>query len=301
MQYAISTNGLTHTFSDGSIVVNNIELRVPEGSIYGFLGPNGAGKTTTMRLITGLLSKQKGDINVLGKSLNTSRVEVMRSVGTMIESPSMYTHLTAKENLKALQLIYQCNPKRIEEVLHITGLENTGKKTTGKFSLGMKQRLGIAMALLHEPQLLILDEPTNGLDPNGMIEIRELLRSLHAQQGLTIFVSSHLLSEVEKLATHTGIIHQGKLQFQGSMDELRSAQQSELTTSIRTDDNQRAKEIINAQQRTAQESEGKLMLSNLSTSDVIAINKILVENGIGVIEISNHKHDLESIFMNLIK
>lgn len=172
--YSIETKDLTHQFSESEIVLNGLNIQVPKGSIYGFLGPNGAGKTTTLRLILGLLKKQKGNITIFDKSFETARIEILSSIGSLIESPSLYAHLTASENLSILQKVYQCPKERIKEVLGIVGLADTGKKKAGKFSLGMKQRLSIAMALLHNPNLLILDEPTNGLDPNGIIEIRGL-------------------------------------------------------------------------------------------------------------------------------
>lgn len=170
---------------------------VPKGSIYGFLGPNGAGKTTTLRLILGLLKRQTGSINVFNVPFDENRIEILNQTGSLIESPSLYSHLTAYENLNVLRKIYQCPESRINDVLELVGLSNTGKKKSGLFSLGMKQRLGIAIALLNNPALLILDEPTNGLDPNGILEIRELLKRINAESGITIVISSHLLSEIE--------------------------------------------------------------------------------------------------------
>jgi len=201
-------------------VLSEVGLRVPTGSIYGFLGPNGAGKTTTLRLILGLLKKQQGEISIFGRSFAAHRLEILSRVGSLIESPSLYAQLTAAENLRVLQKVYRCPENRIAHVLQLTGLTDTGKKKAGKFSLGMKQRMGIAIALLNDPALLILDEPTNGLDPEGIIEMRALLRQLQ-QQGVTILVSSHLLGEMEKLITHAGIIHKGRLLFQGTLEELR--------------------------------------------------------------------------------
>jgi lantibiotic transport system ATP-binding protein len=217
----LETSELSYRFSRNAIVLDKLDLRVPEGSIYGFLGPNGAGKTTTLRLLLGLLRKQQGHILFFGRPFEADRIAALRKVGSLIESPSVYGHLTAVENLAVWQKIYQCPWERIALVLHWVGLADTGRKKAGQFSLGMKQRLGIAIALLNDPSLLILDEPTNGLDPGGMIEIRELLQQLNRERGVTILLSSHLLSEMEKLVTHTGIIHRGRLLFQGSLDELR--------------------------------------------------------------------------------
>src|SRR5829696_3960962 len=175
----VETTDLGHGYSGDAAVLCGIDLQVPQGSIYGFLGPNGAGKTTTLRLILGLLKKQEGSIKIFGEDFEKHRVASLRKIGSLIESPSIYSHLTAVENLRLLQKIYQCPRARIDEVLELVGLANTRNKKAGQFSLGMKQRLSIAIALLNSPSLLILDEPTNGLDPNGMIEVRELLRRLN--------------------------------------------------------------------------------------------------------------------------
>lgn len=299
--YCILTRNLTHQFGQDAPVVNRVDLEVPAGSIYGFLGPNGAGKTTTMRLLLGLLRKQQGEINILGKSLDTNRVAIMQSVGTMIESPSVYAHLSARENLRILREVYRCKTERIEAVLHQTGIANTGSKPAGKFSLGMKQRLGIAMALLNEPELLILDEPTNGLDPNGMIEVRELLRTLHQEYGITIFVSSHLLSEIDKMATHTGIIHRGEMRFQGSLQELRLAQQKQTVTRILADDVKRTHEILAEMQLHTTQENNYILLQGQSPQTIIQMNKKLVDGGVGIMEICTSANDLENIFMNLIQ
>ena len=220
--------GLSHSY-DGSLsrdsrrnrVLDALDLRVPEGSIYGFLGPNGAGKTTTLRLALGLLKKQTGQIRVLGRSFETHRIDNLRRIGSLIETPSLYASLTAVENLRVLQRVYRCPVTRIDEVLQLTGLADTGRKKAGQFSLGMKQRLAIAMALLHDPALLILDEPTNGLDPEGIVGMRALFTMLNRERRVTILISSHLLAEMEKLITHAGIIHKGRLLFQGPLETLK--------------------------------------------------------------------------------
>src|SRR5436190_4174003 len=221
----LETRDLVHAFTDDTVVLDGINLSVAEGTIYGFLGPNGAGKTTTLRLVLGLLKTQRGSISLFGKDLIHHRVETLRKIGSLIESPSIYSHLTATENLRVLQRVYRCPASRIQEVLALVGLENTGKKKAGQFSLGMKQRLSIAIALLNSPQFLILDEPTNGLDPNGIIEIRELLRRLNREYGITILISSHLLSEIDRLVSHVGIIHKGRILFQGKLEELKERQE----------------------------------------------------------------------------
>lgn len=220
MQNILETKALTYAFSRDQPILNAIDLAVPTGSIYGFLGPNGAGKTTTLKLVLGLLKPRQGQISFWGQSFHQHRLDILRRVGSFIESPSLYGHLTARENLLVWQKIYRCPATAIPHVLQLTDLSGTRTKKVRQFSLGMKQRLAIAVALLHDPALLILDEPTNGLDPQGIVDIRQLLQKLNREQGTTIIVSSHLLSEVAKLVTHTGIIHKGNMLFQGTLNEL---------------------------------------------------------------------------------
>lgn len=298
--YILQTTGLGHQFSANETVLNNINLQVTKGSIYGFLGPNGAGKTTTLRLVLGLLKRQQGSISFFGKPFEENRVEILKQVGTLIESPSLYGHLTAKENLSLLQKVYQCPKERIQEVLNLVGLPNTGNKKAGQFSLGMKQRLSIAIALLHNPSLLILDEPTNGLDPNGMIEIREILSRLNQEKGTTIIISSHLLAEIEKLVTHIGIINKGQLVFQGTLSELKTRQQQLLSVILETSNNGKASEIIDDNNLTCRHEDGRIILPAISKQTIAKINRQLVENGIEVYEIQAIKNDLESIFMDFI-
>lgn len=298
--YSVETTNLSHSFSANNAVLNNINLQVPGESIYGFLGPNGAGKTTTLRLLLGLIKKQKGDIRIFGKSLQQNRIEILQRVGSMIESPSLYGHLTAKENLQLLQRIYQCPASRIEAVLQIVGIANTGSKKVGRFSLGMKQRLSIAMALLHNPLLLILDEPTNGLDPYGIIEIRDLLKKLNEAYGVTIIISSHLLSEIEKLVTHVGIISKGNMVFQGTLNELTQKQVVSSNTILHCRNIEGAKEVIRSFELNGIVSDNKIVLPVLSPPDIAQLNRQLVQRNIDVFEISSTRKDLETIFMDLI-
>lgn len=299
--YSITTNNLTYRFNGKETVLSDINLQVPAGSIYGFLGPNGAGKTTTLRLILGLLKKQDGEINIFNQPFEKNRIDILRKTGSLIESPSLYAHLSAKENLAILQKVYQCKHSRIEEVLKIVGLENTGKKSTGKFSLGMKQRLSIAIALMHEPELLILDEPTNGLDPNGIIEMRELLKQLNKDLGMTILVSSHLLAEIEKMVTHVGIINKGKLIFQGTMGELHEAQHQQSFMCFETGNVEKSKEVLKTNGIQFQQEGSQLHMPVLERELIASINKQLVEQDIKVYQISIVKNDLESIFIDLVK
>ena len=299
--YCVETVNLTHRFANNEIVLNDVNLQVIESSIYGFLGPNGAGKTTTLKLILGLLKKQQGEIVVFGKSMENDRTGILKNIGSLIESPSLYLHLTATENLSLLQRIYQCPKKRIQEVLQLVGLADTGNKKTGKFSLGMKQRLSIGIALLHNPKLLILDEPTNGLDPTGMIEIRELLLRLNADQGTTIIISSHILAEIERLVTHVGIISKGAMVFQGTLDALKDKQQQRLSVVFDTGDIEKARRIITENNLQANIENGKLTLPTLPKSTIAHITQQLVQANIEVYEVGIINNDLEAIFMDLIK
>jgi len=241
---AVETIGLSFSFSKDRPVIKELDMQIPKGAIYGFLGPNGAGKTTTIRLLLDLLPSGSGEISVFGKTLGDDRSNILSRTGALIESPSLYEHLTGHDNLKVTANLRNIKKDRIQEVLEIVGLDTESKKYVHSYSLGMKQRLGLAIALLSSPDLLILDEPTNGLDPNGIIEIRELLRGLNTNHGVTILVSSHLLSEVERLVSHVGIIGQGKMLFQGPLKNLQQISQDKAVIEIDTDDNARALKIL---------------------------------------------------------
>ncbi|KRL83406.1 lantibiotic protection ABC transporter ATP-binding protein [Ligilactobacillus apodemi] len=212
-KYLLETKDLTKKFGK-QIAVDQLSLRVKPNSVYGLLGPNGAGKSTTLKLLTGMLHPTTGEIIFAGHPW--SRADLAQ-IGALIEMPPLYHNLTAWENLKVRTLLLGLPEERITEVLKIVGLTNTGKKKSGQFSLGMKQRLGIALALLNEPKLLILDEPTNGLDPVGIQELRDLIRSF-PKQGITVIISSHILTEIEHVADEIGIINAGKLAYQSVLD-----------------------------------------------------------------------------------
>lgn len=208
----LETKGLTKKFGN-QLAVNSVSLHIPQDSVYGLLGPNGAGKTTTLKLIVGLLRPTEGEIFFHGKRWCREHLDHM---GALIESPALYGNLTARENLRVHTKLLGLPDERIEEVLKIVDLKNTGKKRASQFSMGMKQRLGIAIALLNRPRLLILDEPTNGLDPLGIQELRELIRAFPSQ-GITVILSSHILSEVEQIADYIGIISDGKLSYENEI------------------------------------------------------------------------------------
>lgn len=220
MKEIVKTNGLTKIYGN-QVSVNNVNMLVNENRIYGFLGPNGASKSTTLKMILGLAHPTKGDIYIFGRRLNPkNRIEILRNIGSLIESPSYYGHLTAKENLKIFAALLDVPQKNIDKVLSIVRLDKQQNKRVSQFSLGMKQRLGLACALLSFPNLLILDEPTNGLDPAGIQEMRELIKSLPQKYGMTVIVSSHLLSEIDQMAEDMGIIANGKLMYQGELNKL---------------------------------------------------------------------------------
>lgn len=295
---AIEVSNLGYQFSKNHAILQNVNLNVPNGSIYGFLGPNGAGKTTTLRLILGLLKRQIGEISVLGKVLEKNRIEIFKEIGNLIETPSIYSHLTAKENLEIWRKIYQCPQNRIEEVLHLVGLENVGSKKTGQFSLGMKQRMGIAIALLHSPKLLILDEPTNGLDPNGMIEIRDLLKSLNKNYGITILISSHLLAEIEKMTTHIGVIHQGKMKFEGTLEAFFQLRNESSNVRLRTNSLIKTTELLKNYAFHVQDNMIEVKIQN--EQEIASIVKTLVTNDVAVYEATINQNNIETVFMNLI-
>lgn len=298
--YCIETKNLSYRFSSGQHVLSNLNLKIPVGSIYGFLGPNGAGKTTTLRLLLGLLKKQSGTVEFFGEDFEKHRISILRKTGSLIESPSFYGQLSAAENLEVLQRIYCIPKKRISEVLQIVGLSDTGNKSVSRFSLGMKQRLSIAIAILHSPELLILDEPTNGLDPNGIIEMRALLKVLNADHKMTILISSHLLSEIEKLVTHTGIIHKGELLFQGPLSQLQQKQELNSLTTFETGDNDKALDVLQQNGFEILSRNGKIHLTLPDKTTIAGINRILVENKIDVYGIHSSTSDLESIFMEMV-
>lgn len=296
----IETCGLSHCFADGNQVLHNLDLRVPSGCIYGFLGANGAGKTTTLRLLLGLLRVQQGTVRILGESLGQNRLGILRRVGAMIESPSLYGHLSATDNLRVLREVHQCPEARVMEVLRLVGLADTGRKKAVRFSLGMRQRLSIAMALLHQPGLLILDEPTNGLDPNGMIEVRELLRYLNRQHGITVVVSSHILGEIEKLVDHVGIIHHGQLLFQGTLGGLQQVRAARHRLVLGTSDPERTFALLQARGLAPGREAAGISLPALEPDGVAALVRDLVGAGIGVHEVSARRNDLEGIFIEMI-
>lgn len=289
---AVATTALSKSYGKAR-VVDNVGLRLPEGSVYGFLGPNGAGKSTTMKMILGLVRPSSGEVDVLGERMGRSnRLRLLTQVGSLIESPSCYQHLTARENLDIVRRLKGLPPASIDEALETVGLADTGRKLVGQFSLGMKQRLGLAAAILGNPRLVLLDEPTNGLDPEGIHEMREFIRSLPESRGTTVLVSSHLLSEVEQMADQLGIISQGQMVWQGSLDELRSRALRQLA--FRTTDNSRASTLLGTP-----EQEGWLLVPYADDASVAQASLALAGEGIGLVRIEERNESVEDIFLSL--
>lgn len=220
MDYMITTKHLTKKYKN-FVSVNQVSLHIRKGSIYGFLGPNGAGKSTTMKMLLGLTVPTKGSFSIDGKHFPEDRMDILKEIGSFIEAPSFYANLTGRENLDVIRRILRLPKESVEDALELVGLTEFGDRLAKKYSLGMKQRLGLAGALLGRPPVLILDEPTNGLDPSGIHEIRELVKSLPGLYDCTILISSHMLSEIELMADDIGILNHGRLLFEGSLDELR--------------------------------------------------------------------------------
>ncbi len=227
----IETEGLTRWFGRLA-AVDGLNLRVPQGSIYGFLGPNGAGKTTTIRMLLGLIRPTAGRVQLFGTPVQKDATAVLAQIGSLVETPAIYSHLTGRENLEVIRRLRGGTRAQVCHALWLVGLEEAADRRAGTYSTGMIQRLGLAVALMATPLLLILDEPTNGLDPAGIHEVRELIRRLPGEYGVTVFVSSHLLGEVEQIATHIGIIQAGRLIFQGTPDELRGRYQDHVALKV---------------------------------------------------------------------
>ena len=293
----VETHDLCKQYGN-ALRVAHLDLDVPEGCIYGFLGPNGAGKSTTLKMLLGLVRPTAGSIQVLGKRVESAnRLAILRQVGSLIESPSYYGHLTGEENLRIVQTLRNVPEKNIREVLQIVRLDGQRGKKVAHYSLGMKQRLGLAAALLGFPRLLILDEPTNGLDPAGIQEMRELICSLPGQFGMTVVVSSHLLSEIDQMANVVGIIREGELVFQDTLEALHSRSRHHLA--LRTTNNAVARNLLAQRDIRCTEEEGYLILPILSDEIAAHLTRFLAENRLGVVRLEERQKSLEDIFLEL--
>lgn len=292
MNTVIETRGLTKQFK-GHTAVDSLDLRIPQGVVYGFLGPNGSGKSTTMKMLLGLTQPTAGEIEIFGKRLTpASRGELLPLIGSMIEAPPGYGHLTGWENMQIVRDMLGLAVPQIEEALKTVRLIEHKDKLVRNYSLGMKQRLGIAMALARNPALLVLDEPTNGLDPAGIEEIRTLLMDL-ANKGITVMVSSHLLDEIDKMATILGILSSGKMIFQGTREQLFEHSVPDLI--IKTSRPGDARRLVDGATITP---EG-ITVSGLDKEQTAAMVKILAAADIPIHEVRRVQQSLEDVFMDL--
>lgn len=279
-------------------ILKDVSLTVPQGSFYGFLGPNGAGKTTLIRVLLNLFNAGSNKVFLFGEDVTQNRVKTLSRLGRFVEQPSLYGHLTGAENLAIAQRYYGVASSRVDEVLKLVGMTEYRNRKVKAYSLGMRQRIAIGQALIHDPELLILDEPTNGLDPNGIREIRELLVSLNKDHGKTIFISSHMLSEIEKMCTHVGVIHHGRILYQGIIENLPVMAESRLE--IKVQDIPRALAILKRQGMEGSFSHNSTITLPVENEQQIAsVNRFLVEDGIAIFGLVLHQNNLEDIFISL--
>ena len=296
MEYVVQTNNLSKRFGK-EVAVEGLNMKIRKGEIYGFLGPNGAGKTTTIRMLLGLMKASSGTIQIFEKDLHKERINILKRVGSLVENPSYYPHLTAYENLEALRKILGVPTSRIYEVLEIVRLSEVANKKVKGFSLGMKQRLGIAASLLNSPELLILDEPTNGLDPSGIIEIRNLIKQLPAETGMTILISSHLLSEIDQMATTVGIVSKGKMIYQDSIEALRMHAKQKIL--LKVSNSEQAWRSLLGNGIKAEWQEGVILLSEHSDEKVAKAIQTLVHGGYSIYRVEEEKRSLEDTFLQM--
>jgi len=297
MQTVIETKSLCKQYGT-RMAVDHVELHVPQGCVYGFIGPNGAGKSTTMKMLLGLIHPTSGSVRLLGQPLTReSRLALLRQTGSLIESPAGYLHLTAQENLEIVADLKDVPHKDIGRVLDIVHLTQDRNRRVGQYSLGMKQRLGIAMALLGSPKLLILDEPTNGLDPAGIQEMRALIRNMPAATGATVLISSHLLGEMEQMVEQVGIIDHGHILFEGPLTELQRHSRGNVT--LRLLDPAKAAPILRANGLTAHSDSCVVTLPPLQDALLADLVQKLAACGAGVVELTPRTKTLEEIFLTL--
>lgn len=295
MEYVLQTHDLTKIFGRHT-AVDHVNMNIEKGEIYGFIGRNGAGKTTLMRMVLSLAFPSSGSIELFGEK---DIKKVGNRIGSLIEAPGLYKNCTARENLERFSILYGSDRKKVPEILEFVGLAQTGSKPAGKFSLGMRQRLGIAIAMLNDPELMILDEPVNGLDPEGMKEVRSLIQKLNRERGITVLISSHLLEELSKLVTRYGIINNGQLLEEISADDLEKNCTHCLRVSV--DDIEKSKSLLTqiVPEQDIQVADGKLrLMSHLEESG--EINRLLVQNGVMVRSLEVQTDSLEDYFMKRI-
>ncbi|HEX4215703.1 MAG TPA: ABC transporter ATP-binding protein [Candidatus Dormibacteraeota bacterium] len=290
----IRTARLTKRYDNGSVAVDAVNMRVNRGEVYGFLGPNGAGKTTTLRMLTGLTRPTSGTAYVTGKPLGS--LDSLAKVGCLIESPAFYPYLSGRDNLHVIADYAGVPHFRVEDALDLVDLTPRAKDRYQTYSLGMKQRLGLAAATLKDPELLILDEPTNGLDPQGMADMRELIKQI-AEGGRTVLISSHLLSEVEQMCTHVGVIQRGRLIAEGPISELR---RGPTKLEVRCPQQERAEVVLRDLLGAAavERVDGSFLLS-IDLARAAEINRVLIQSGVDVSRLANVERSLEQTFLEL--
>lgn len=297
MEYIVETKGLTKRYG-GREVVKDVDLKVPKAHVYGFMGPNGAGKSTTLKMLLGLIQVSAGEVTIGGEPVSRkNRIAILKETGSLIESPSYYGHLTGRENLEIVRTLKKVPEQEITKVLKLVRMEEQQHKKVREYSLGMKQRLGLAEALLGHPSLLILDEPTNGLDPAGIQEIRELIRELPERMGMTVLVSSHLLGEMDQMVDYVGIIDRGHLIFQDKLEALHEHSKGSLRICVM---NQTiALEILKREGISCTIQEGALELSRLEDDAAARLIGLLSASGAGVYRAAEKQKSLEEIFLSL--
>ncbi|MCP1312200.1 ABC transporter ATP-binding protein [Paenibacillus tyrfis] len=296
-EFILETKRLSKQFKSFA-AVKGVDLQVRPGEVYGFLGPNGAGKTTTIRMLLGLIRPTQGEVRVFGQDLARHRLDILRRVGSLVESPSYYGNLSAYDNLEITRKLLGARKTDIDKVLETVRLSEWRNKKVKTFSLGMKQRLGIAQALLGNPMLLVLDEPTNGLDPAGILEIRELIARLPEERGLSVLVSSHILNEIELIASRVGIIYKGELLFQGSLQELR--EQNKTMLRIDAAPLVEAGNFLLARGHQVEKRHNSLYV-DMSRTNAARLNRDLVTAGFDVSHVSENTPSLEDIFLTMTK
>ena len=293
----LETKQLSFSYKNKS-VLEGVDLAIPKGSIYGYLGKNGSGKTTTIKLLLGLLSAKQDSILFENKEFTSNRVDILSRVGSLIESPCYYDNLNGREHLEYLDIIFKQGKKRIQKVLKIVGLSNTQNLRVKKYSTGMKQRLGIAMAMFHNPDLLILDEPLNGLDPAGVHDMREIMLQLKSE-GKTILFSSHILGEIEKTCTHIGVLDQGSLLYQGELVHLLTNVSRKIY--LRTNNAVLTLKILQEHSLKSEKLNDSIITVYVSSDkDYNKVISLLVNNQIEIYSIETKENDLESVYLNLI-
>ena len=297
MKYIVETKGLSKSYGDKQ-VVRDVDLKVPKGCVYGFMGPNGAGKSTTLKMLLGLVKAGSGEARIAGKEMNPkNRLEILKETGSLIESPSYYGHLTGRENLEIVRTLKGAPEKEIDQVLKLVRMERQQNKKAREYSLGMKQRLGLAAALSGRPELLILDEPTNGLDPAGIQEIRELICELPKRMGITVLVSSHLLSEMDQMADYVGIINHGQLIFQDKLDVLHEHSKSKLLLQVMN--RTVTLKILESRGVEGRVTEEGILIPGFSDDRTADLVSALAAGGAGLFRVEERQKSLEDIFLSL--